>query len=237
MKQIAIYLILSSMIAPTLCMEKVSLTDAIKTNNVEAVQRILKSNIYTREQLELYLFECGNDASIALLLLQAGASANCKLFLDYGRTYTTPLFKAVPRGAAKLTAILLAHGANVDEIIDGCTPLNLAILAAQRNEQDDVHDYAGTIQALIRGKANLERDLWVATFNRNPEVCKQLISFGADPYQKNAQGKNAFDALKESGWGSCLEKETRLVLLGQDTLYGKAKAILSCCCGAKKKRA
>jgi hypothetical protein len=218
-----------------------ALVDAIRTDDIATVKMLLKPEDQVHFQLEgpihkgSLLFECLDHYEIAKLLLEAGMCPNCKRYSDHGHQYTTPLIEAARHGEVQMTALLLAHKANVDENGYRSTPLNLALHHSIIRDPEylKTHDYAMTIKTLIAGKANLETSLWWAASNRDPRLCKQLISLGADPYKQNAEGNTAFDALKENCWMP-KNDETRLILLGQDTLYGKTKAILSSCCTRKK---
>lgn len=104
---------------------------------------------------------------------------------------------AASSGAAECISLLLAAGANPNEISEGdMTPLlNCTIM-----------NDAKSVEALIKGGADINHQdsngdtalMYAAWYNKNYDVSKLLIKYGADPTLKNSSSDSPLSLNQES---------------------------------------
>jgi len=200
--------------------EELKLMQAVRTNDIEKAQALLKAGVNPNAQDYWHdnaLLEAvrQDNLAMALLLIDQGAVVNIK-----GRGYT-PLGLAAKNGNVQLVRFLLKAGADPDrKNDDGDTPLHSAVLmgyvdtvAALTSAHPDMTLFnregltplalaASTAQydcavALIRGGAPLELGdkklrppLWWAFSAGDFDMARLLLKHGAKPGQLPVEALN-----------------------------------------------
>jgi len=108
---------------------------------------------------------------------------------------------------------------------DESTKARSLIQAILNNEEEQ-------IRLLLKEKegVDLDESLRYAVESSIAKSCKALMLLGANPYTRGAEGKNAFDCLRDT-WSYTNEIEQ--ILKEEDTWYGwiisKIRSIRTCC--------
>ena len=127
----------------------ISIHDAVKTGNIEAVKQHLAAGADVNAKdingrTSLYYAAFKRHDEIAELLIAAGADVNAK-----SRTGTTPLHNAAMIGHKEIIELLIAKGVDVNAKIEsgmnfeGDTPLDLAIIRKHTEIADLLRKHGG----------------------------------------------------------------------------------------------
>jgi cytohesin len=189
------------------------LVDAVRRGDVQEVARLLAAgadpnvkDLDGHTPLHYAAEQCRAD--IAELLLKHGADPNARD--DHGKT---PLHRAVAVGCVEVAELLLSRGAdpNVRDK-DGYTPLlnlagglresvDLAAVLLARGANPNVVDYHGRTP-LFHAAERFHKDLFYLLLGRGARatlreaaligdvyLAEELLKQGADPYERDADGR------------------------------------------------
>ena len=177
--------------------DETPLSLAISSGRLDIVEVLLQASPSALAAPPLPLVcaaECGQD-KIITFLLEKGADPSAR-----EANGKTPLVAAICRGQTSAVSLLLAAGANPN---DGTIPprVKSPLLAACSK----LYGNAAMCKLLLDAGANpstASADGWTplhqACLDGAFKQASYLIENGADPYQKNSDGKDAFAIVKEN---------------------------------------
>jgi len=175
--------------------ESASLFQAIKNNDIQAVQSLLHNgfNVNVHDagnQTPLMWAIERSNLEIAKLLIDNGADVNA-----VGPDEATPLAMTAVKGNAALAHLLIQNGADVEYKLSG---IPILLFAAQSGHEE-------VVKVLLEAGANLKSTdligkdaLQEAVASGNPRVVVLFLEAGSDPDYKNKRGVSARDLARLS---------------------------------------
>lgn len=145
----------------------------------------------------IYYAAYHNDMASVQTLVSQGYNVNTPG--DFGQT---ALLQAACNGNVAMVKLLLDHGAKIDAMAEGITPLTGAIMAPSIPLSFRKGDYTGVVRLLVQRGANVNIvSSWSNKFTPiiycgaygNAEIARILINAGADVNAKDNKGKSAAD--------------------------------------------
>ncbi|AXK60862.1 ankyrin repeat domain-containing protein [Candidatus Chromulinivorax destructor] len=196
---------------------RTSLYQIIQTNDIQAVQDCILSgsnvnhvdaNGMTPLQFTTQLRIHKNSGEIAQLLIDAGADTTLKNEADW-----TLLQMAVNKRNEFVAGALIKAGldVNVQDPVDGCTPLHTAVIQACTAA---IKDYQG----LISCPCCVEK-----MFTKSLAIAQSVLNAGADTTIKNKNGHTAQDIIEVMFATVTLGQDDTLV---QPTVYYDVQALV-----------
>jgi ankyrin repeat protein len=174
------------------------LRKAVEAGNGPAIEQLIAAGADTYRADALLAAVRTQQRDALLLLLRRGADPNAwtagRLRLPAGAE-GSPVYEAARSGNRAFLEILIHHGAKVDAAArdpgrEGETPL---LVAARRAELTAarllLESGAGANEQAASGDTALHAAIWAGS--NAPALVKLLLSHGADPDLRNAQGKSA----------------------------------------------
>lgn len=164
--------------------------DAVRKGDQAKVVALLQQNpelVFSRDKFgntPLHIAAEHNKPEIAALLLANGADVNAKVSNESRNAGQTPLTLALNSYEHKeMLELLLTHGAEVNVLSSGMTPLSIAV---NRNLSDDV-------ELLLANGADPDWQglLHFAVLHDRTKILEILLDYGADPNAKDWAGHTA----------------------------------------------